>query len=112
MTGEKMNIFDEALKSLDEAIEYEQGDNSKGREVTRQLKPIRPPKDYTGEDIRRIRETYNYTQTYFGKLLGVSMKSVQAWEYNQSKPNGAVRRVIAIVEKGEGLLQEADIIAG
>ncbi|MCL1877292.1 MAG: helix-turn-helix domain-containing protein [Defluviitaleaceae bacterium] len=107
-----MNVFDEALKSLDEAIEYEQGNSSKGREAVRILKPVTPLREYTGEDIKRIREAYNYTQSYFGALLGVSMKSVQSWEYNQSKPNGAARRIISIVEKGEGFLQEAEIISG
>jgi putative transcriptional regulator len=106
-----MNVFDEALKSLDEAIEYERGDSSKGREVVRVLKPVAPLREYTGEDIRRIREAHKYTQSYFGELLGVSMKSVQAWEYNHSKPNGAARRIISIVEKGERFLQEAEIIS-
>ena len=57
-----MNIFDEALKSLDEAIEYEQGDNSKGREVVRILKPIAPLREYTSEDINRVREAYKYAK--------------------------------------------------
>jgi hypothetical protein len=34
-----MNIFDEALKSLQEAIDYENGDTSKGRTVIREVKP-------------------------------------------------------------------------
>ena len=105
-----MNIFDEALKSLDEAIEYERGDSSKGRLVVRHLKPVTPLKEYTGEDIRRIRENFGYTQSYFGDLLGVSMKSVQAWEYNQSRPNGSARRVISLIEKGEDFLQSAEIL--
>jgi DNA-binding transcriptional regulator YiaG len=43
-------------------------------------------------------------------LLGVSMKCVQSWEYNRSKPNGSARRVIFIVEKGGGLLEEAGMV--
>ena len=105
-----MNIFDEALKSLQEAIDYEKGDESKGREVIRELKPIAPLKEYTGEDIKRIRETHSYTQSYFGALLGVSLKCVQSWEYNQSRPNGSARRVISLIEKGEKFLEEAEFI--
>jgi putative transcriptional regulator len=106
-----MNVFDEALKSLQEAIDYERGDSSKGRSVIKELKPVVPLKEYSGEDIRRIRESHNYTQSYFGALLGVSLKCVQSWEYNISKPNGAARRVISLVEKGEKLLKEAEIIS-
>jgi len=104
------NVFDEALKSLDEVLEYTKGDKSKGYSVIRELKSVAPLKEYTGEDIRRIREAHNYTQSYFGALLGVSLKCVQSWEYNLSKPNGSARRVISLIEKGEEFLKEAEII--
>ena len=54
-----MNIFDEALKSLQEAIDYERGDTSKGRSVTGELKPVSPLKEYTTEDIKSIIGDYN-----------------------------------------------------
>jgi putative transcriptional regulator len=110
MAGEAMNIFDEALVSLQEAIEYEKGDAGKGCLVVRELKPVSPLKEYTGEDIKRIREAHNYTQSYFGALLGVSLKCVQSWEYNMSRPNGSARRIISLVEKGEDFLEKAEII--
>jgi len=105
-----MNVFDEAIISLQEAIDFEKGTATKGRLVTRELKPIVPLKDYCGEDIKRIRERNNYTQSYFGALLGVSLKCVQSWEYNKSRPNGSARRVISIIEKGEDFLEEAEFI--
>ena len=105
-----MNIFDEALISLQEALEYERGDTSMGHSVIRELKSIAPLKEYSSDDIRRIRENNNYTQAYFGALLGVSLKCVQSWEYNQSKPNGSARRLISLIEKGEEFLEEAEII--
>ena len=105
-----MNIFDEALISLQEALDYERGDKSKGRSIVREVKPVAPLKEYDSADIKRIRETRNYTQSYFGALLGVSLKCVQSWEYNRSKPNGSARRVISLIEKGEEFLEEAEII--
>ena len=105
------NIFDEALKSLGEVLEYTKGDAGKGRSVIRELKPVAPIKEYSADDIKRIRESNRYTQAYFGELLGVSLKCVQSWEYNQSKPNGSARRVISLIEKGESFLEEAEIIA-
>ena len=107
-----MNIFDEALISLQEAIDFEKGAASKGRAVKRELKQIVPLKEYQGEDIKRIREDNNYTQSYFGSLVGVSLKCVQSWEYNNSRPNGSARRAIAIVEKGEEFLKKAEFIHG
>ncbi|MCL2249857.1 MAG: helix-turn-helix domain-containing protein [Oscillospiraceae bacterium] len=105
-----MNIFDEALVSLQQAIDFEEGATSKGRTVNRKLKPIVPLKEYSGEDIKRIRKSNNYTQTYFGDLVGVSLKSVQSWEYGKSCPNGSARRAIAIIEKGEEFLEKAEFI--
>ena len=105
-----MNIFDEALISLQEAIDYERGDVGKGRLVVRELKPVAPLKEYSGEDIKRIRESNNYTQSYLGALLGVSLKCIQSWEYNQSKPNGSARRILSLIEKGEDFLERAEII--
>jgi putative transcriptional regulator len=106
-----MNVFDEALRSLDEVLDYVKGDTSKAHSVIRELKPIVPLKEYSGEDIKRLRESNNYTQTYFGELLGVSLKCVQSWEYNRSKPNGSARRVLSLIEKGESFLEEADILS-
>lgn len=39
------NIFDEAIKALEEAIEYEKGNQNKGHSVIRELKPITPAKN-------------------------------------------------------------------
>ncbi len=100
------NVFDEAIKALGEAIEYEKDNQEKGHSVFRELKPITPAKEYTAEDIKRIREEHNYTQSY----IGVSLKYVQSWEHNQSKPSASERRIIRLIEKGEDILQVAEII--
>jgi len=47
-----MNIFDEALKSLQEAIDYEKGDVSKGREVIREAKSTVTLNEYAVEDMK------------------------------------------------------------
>ena len=104
------NVFDEAIKALGEAIEYEKDNQEKGHSVFRELKPITPAKEYTAEDIKRIREEHNYTQSYFADLIGVSLKCVQSWEHNQSKPSASERRIIRLIEKGEDILQVAEII--
>jgi len=105
-----INVFDEALISLGEVLEYVKGDTNKARTVYRKLKPVVPLKEYNGKDIKRIRETYNYTQSYLGALLGVSMKCVQSWEYDQSSPNGSARRMLSLIEKGEEFLELAEIL--
>lgn len=38
------NVFDEAIKALEETIEYEKGNSKKGRSVVRESKTITPTK--------------------------------------------------------------------
>lgn len=44
------NIFDEAIKALEEAIEYEKGNQNKGHSVFRELKPITSEKNKSIEN--------------------------------------------------------------
>ncbi|MCL2387343.1 MAG: hypothetical protein FWC89_07340 [Defluviitaleaceae bacterium] len=46
-----MNIFDEALKSLQEAIDYEKGDASKGRIILKEIK-VADSFEYVSEDTK------------------------------------------------------------
>ena len=36
--------------------------------------------DFNALDIKRIRTNFHLTQTAFGKLLGVGLRTIQLWE--------------------------------
>ena len=76
------------------------------RSQTRHHTPIVPPKKYTAEEIREIREKNQFTQIYFGELLGVSPKTIQAWEAGTNKPNGTALRVFQILERDPHALDQ------
>lgn len=44
------------------------------------------PKTYAAEDVRRVREVLEASQSVFAALLGVSVKSVQKWEQGEQAP--------------------------
>lgn len=47
-----------------------------------------------GENIKRIREEYQLTQTELGKIAGVSDKAVSTWENGYAEPRmGAIQRI-------------------
>ena len=55
-----------------------------------------PPKVYTAEEIRVIRNNLNMSQGFFADVIGVSKKTVESWEYGRGKPNGAAARILTI----------------
>lgn len=47
------------------------------------------PTPMTGEDIKRIREQNNISQSSLALILNMTKESVSKWERNEIKPNGA-----------------------
>ncbi|MCL1806678.1 MAG: helix-turn-helix domain-containing protein [Oscillospiraceae bacterium] len=82
---------------LDE-LEALNGDFSSLRTTTYKYTPIPPVKPYSPTEIRTLREQGHYTQTRFGNLFGVSLKTVQSWEAGTNKPGGSALRLFQILE--------------
>lgn len=59
---------------------------------------ITPVKQYTGSEVRRIRTTNNLTQNLLAKYIGVSKKTVEAWEAGRNVPNGPSSRLLEMLE--------------
>ena len=50
-------------------------------------------------EIKEIRKSVGMTQVLFAKYLGVSLKTVEAWEAGRNQPNGTACRLLAITKK-------------
>ena len=61
---------------------------------------IEPVKEYTAEDIKKIRKKTGTSQGFLAKWLGVSVKTVQAWELGTNIPNGPSARLLALLDSG------------
>lgn len=55
-------------------------------------------KSYSGSDAKRIRLSLKLTQIMFAEFLGVSKKTVEAWEAGRNDPNGSVCRLLSMLE--------------
>jgi len=64
-----------------------------------------PPREYTAEEIRGIRDRLNMSQGFFAEVIGVSKKTVESWEYNRGKPSGAAARILTIADKDPDALR-------
>ncbi|MDR0862996.1 MAG: hypothetical protein LBN30_09535 [Oscillospiraceae bacterium] len=56
---------------------------------------IRPIPSYEPTQIRAIRSRLDLTRALFGGVIGVSSKTVEAWEIGARQPSAAALRLIA-----------------
>ena len=89
-------LFDDLRDGLNEAIEYERG-TGKARTSSFAIAPV---KKYSNVEIKRIRNNAGMTQAVFASYLGVSQKTVEAWELGRTHPTGPAYRLIGILEDG------------
>lgn len=98
------SLFDDLKQGLEEAIDYEKG-NGKARVKTYMIMPI---KEYSNKEIREIRIKAGMTQSVFASYMGVSKKTVEAWECGRTHPTGPVFRLLDILATED--LNETDFV--
>lgn len=95
------SMFEDLCEGLQQAIEYERGNvDARVRSFI-----ISPVKRYKNDEIRELRISSGMTQSVFADFMGVSKKTVEAWECGRTHPTGAACRLLQILaEQGkEGL---------
>lgn len=101
-----MSVFDDIKLGLNEAIEYEKG-HLKASTKTLSIMPI---EEFTANEIKDIRKNAGMTQVLFAKYLGVSVKTVEAWEAGRNQPNGTACRMLSITKKDPQFPKNAGIV--
>lgn len=98
----EMNYFDELKTSLEEAVAHRQGDHTRCRVQVREL----PIPAYTAEGVARVRKELNLSQRGLAIALGVSSRTVEAWEAGKNEPSGIARRLLYLFECDHGLVDK------
>ena len=98
-------LFEDLCEGLQEAIDFEKG-SSKAKVTTYVIAPV---KEYSNHEIRDIRNNAGMTQSVFANYMGVSKKTVEAWECGRSHPTGPANRLLTILESGRS--EELGIIS-
>ena len=65
-----------------------------------------PLQEYSAEEIKGIRNRLNMTQAVFALFMGVSKKTVEAWEAGTNHPSGAASRLLSMMEMNHNLVDE------
>ena len=97
------NVYQEII---DEGNEILQTGTENLRRRTRIYRSISPIKNYTPHEIKAIREKNQFSQSFFGEYLGVSLKTIQAWEAGTNKPTGTALRIFQVLEQNPHALDE------
>lgn len=102
-----MSRYEAIRQGLLEAIAYAQGQT---QGVVVHTMSVDEVKTFTPEEIKQIRINANMTQSIFASCIGVTKKAVEAWEGGRSKPDGAARRTLGLMQKNPRFADEVGII--
>ena len=89
-------LFDDLVTGLNQAIDYEKGVGT-AKTMTYIIDPV---KRYDNYQIREIRINAGMTQAVFADYMGVSNKTVEAWEKGTNHPTGSACRLLDILSSG------------
>lgn len=89
------------MESLDQALEFSKGNKKVARTVVRS---INIPK-FNAADVVATRKTLRMTQRALANAVGVSVRTVEAWEAGNSTPGGAARHMLYLLGKDEKILE-------
>jgi len=96
-----MSVYESIMQGLSEAVDYQQG-----KIIARKVRlTIKPVDTFNNDDIKQIRRKTGLSQVMFAGSLGVSPKTVEAWENGRNKPDGASRRLLEVVRDDPGFLR-------
>ncbi|MBP5639629.1 MAG: hypothetical protein J6X55_09125 [Victivallales bacterium] len=65
--------------------------------------------DFTPSEIKILRHSVKMPQRIFAQCLGVTQKSVEAWESGRSHPDGAARRLLGLLQNDPDFFKKAGI---
>jgi len=101
-----MSLYESLIGGLNEAINHEKG-NTKLRTNVMTIADL---EEYSAQSIKRIRNATGLSQSMFAPAMGVSIKTVEAWENGRNTPSGAAKRILKLLEKDPRFFQENEII--
>jgi Predicted transcriptional regulator len=91
--------YESIMTGLTEAVE-----DVKEKKLPRRVVTVLPVKEYQAEEVKAIRNKTGLSQKLFAGYMGVSDKTVEAWESGKNHPSGAASRILNMMEMDEELV--------
>ncbi len=89
-----MSAYDKVKAGLKQAIAYERGELP-ARTVRLTVEPL---EHFEPAEIKQIRANTGMTQRMFADVMGVSLKTIEAWEAGRNKPVGLASRMLSMMK--------------
>ncbi len=99
----EQSYYESLMAGLEDAVAYIEGDKGRGREVVREIP--NPVPEYRAADVVRTRKALNLSQRRLAYALGVSPRTVEAWESGKNEPSGAARHLLYLFETDHSLVE-------
>ena len=88
------SLFNDLYTGLNQAIDYEKG-TGQAKQTTYVISPVT---EYSCDEIKKIRNNAGMTQSVFASYMGVSKKTVEAWECGRTHPTGPAFRLLDVLK--------------
>lgn len=95
-------MYESIMKGLQEAADDAGGQ----KKLQRRTVTVTPLKNYSAEEIKAIRKSTGFSQRLFAEYLGVSYKTVEAWEAGRNHPSGSSSRILSMIESNKSFTEE------
>ena len=103
------NVYKSIMAGLTEAVEDAKGGE---KNLQRHTISIAPVKVFDAEEVRKIRKNTGLSQKLFAGYMGVSTKTVEAWEAGTNRPSGAASRILSMLEMDAELITKFPFVQG
>ena len=104
-----MSVYESITAGLNEAIEYENGNkNITAKKVKCTVNPVTV---FSPDEIKCLRAELHVSQSTFALIMGVSQKTVEAWEKGTNKPIGSSCRLMNMLKKDPLIPQKYNIVS-
>lgn len=99
-------VFNDIMDSLQELRDAAEG---KPTGIVVHRRTVKEVGTFTPQEIKQVRMNAQMTQKTFAACIGVTQKSVEAWEGGRSRPDGAARRLLGLMRDDPNFAETAGI---
>ena len=92
----KKQLFEDLVASVKHAGKIHRGEAKASRTFV-----------FQPEDVRKIREKLQKSQSEFAHMIGVSLSTLQNWEQGRRQPEGPARALLVVASKAPDVVAKA-----
>lgn len=109
MAGRKRKVQDDILEGLTQALAHARGEHVPGLRTRRVI--VDPLPNFKAKTIKEIRLKAHLSQRALATVMGVNIKTVEAWEAGTNTPAGPAQRMLGFIANDQNFLSKYGVIS-